>query len=143
LKINKGQISVEYLIVIGFVVFIVITLLGIAFFYTSSIKDNIKLNQVNGFANKIISNSEYVFFAGEPSKATVTAFLPGGIESFEIVPSGAGSQLVFNVSTESGSTVIAYTSTVPINVLSDITSSEGLKKIEIIAFETEVIVSQV
>ncbi len=82
---NRGQISLEYLIVVGFVVFIVILLLGLAVFYTSTARDSMSFNQLNNFANKLLNSAETVYFAGEPSKLTITAYLPEGVSSFEIL----------------------------------------------------------
>ncbi len=136
---KKGQISLEYLIVVGFVVFVVIVMTGVAIFYTAGARDRIKTSQLSNFANKIITSAEAVYFAGEPSKVTITAFLPEGVESFEIVQN----YLVFNISTNAGTSSIAFPSSVPIDATSVISTSQGVKKIEIAANSQNVKITQI
>jgi uncharacterized protein (UPF0333 family) len=131
---KNGQISAEYLIVVGFIVFLVIVILGFAFFYASGTRDSIKVNQLSNYANKIVSNSEAVFYAGEPSRVTVTAYLPAGVQTISVYDNPAGgSDIVFTVETSSGNAVIAYTSDVRIDSLADLNPSEGVKRIQIVA----------
>jgi len=151
LRTKRGQISVEYLIVIGFVVFIVIGILGISFFYASGIRDRIKTTQLDNFVNKILSSAESVYFAGEPSKITITAYLPAGVTSIQVLqePPNSGEYVILiSIETGSGLTTIAYTSDVPLTATSEpceeevITCSEGLKKLQITASSGEVSISQ-
>jgi uncharacterized protein (UPF0333 family) len=130
---KRGQISVEYLIVIGFVIFLVIGILSFAFYYTAGTDDAIRINQLNNFANKIITNAESVSYAGEPSKVTITAFLPKGVSRAIITENS----LVFDISTSSGMATMGFQADVSIadNTLS---INEGLKVIKISAGETEV-----
>lgn len=138
--VKKGQISIEYLIIVGFVTFIVIGILGVALFYSGSISDKMIMTQVENFANKIISSSESVFYAGEPSKATITAFLPKGVDSIEIDESE--DVLIITVQTNSGINKILFSSNVHIieNGDAPLSSSQGLKKIEIAANSTHAVI---
>ncbi len=131
---NRGQISLEYLMVVGFVVFIVILLLGLAIFYTATAQDSIAISQLNNFANKILSSAETVYFSGEPSKLTITAYLPEGIQNFEILDNS----LVFNISTSSGDTITAFQSTVPLDPTSIFSFTGGVKRLEIVATSSNV-----
>lgn len=126
---KKAQISVEYLIIISFVALLLLTTLGFGLFYSAEIKDKIKFNQLERFAKKIITSAESVFYSGESSKLTITAYLPEGIQDVQI--RNAEKIILFNVSTQSGTTVIAYSSNVPID--GTISPSPGLKRIEIVA----------
>lgn len=135
-KFKRGQISTEYLIVVGFVVFLVLGILGVAFFYTSVTNDQIKVSQVSNFANKIISSAESVFYAGEPSKLTLTGYLPIGVSSFEIMPN----EIVVSISTSSGVTKMSFTSNVPLS--GNISNSDGVKRIEVLAQQDEVLISE-
>lgn len=133
---KRGQISTEYLIVIGFVVFLVLGILGVAFFYTSVTNDQIKVSQVSNFANKIISSAESVFYAGEPSKLTLNGYLPIGVSSFEIMPN----EIVVSLSTSSGVTTMSFTSNVPLS--GNISNIDGIKRIEVLAQQDEVLISE-
>ena len=83
---KRAQIGVEYMIIVGFVTFAIMSVLVLAIFYSGQIKDSIKLNEVENFVAQLISSAESVFFAGEPSKTTVRLYLPEGVESLEITP---------------------------------------------------------
>ena len=133
-KKEKAQISIEYLILMSFITFIIIGILGIAFFYGGCIRDKIKLTQMNNFANKIISTAESVFYAGEPSRATITAYLPENVKEIEI--NEGEDSLVISMQLDSGLTKRAFQSSVPIS--GTITITQGLKRLVIIAGETEV-----
>jgi len=124
---KRGQISTEYLIILAFVTFIIVGILGTALIYSSEIKDSIKFGQIESFAKKIIASSESVFYSGEPSITTINAYLPDGVTEIEI----SNKDLTFTVSTSSGVTKISYTSSVTIQ--GSISASSGLKKLRISA----------
>ena len=132
-NLKKGQVSIEYLIIAGFVVFLVISTLGVAMIYSNQIKDKIKFNQLENFANKVISSAEGVYYAGEPSQSTVQAYLPSGIQTAQVL----SDQIVFYVTTSNGLTKISYASNVPLQ--GNLTTSEGIKIITIIAQTNSVI----
>lgn len=136
-KAKLAQASTEYLIIVGFVTFIIIVILGIAFFYSGGIKDQIKTTQINNFANKIISTAESVFYYGEPSKATVSVYLPDNIKQISLTEDN----LIITFQTSSGLNVVAFSSKVKME--GAISISQGLKKIEIIAEEDKVAINQV
>ena len=121
MKTKRGQISTEYLIVVGFVVFLVISMLGIALFYTSGIRDTIKHSQIEKFAEKFISSAESVFFAGEPSQKKFIGYLPSGVNSIQL----NNKDVIINYTTSSGENFIAFKSAVPIE--GTITATSGIK----------------
>lgn len=132
---KRGQISSEYLILISFILFLVLSTLGIAMFYSTQIKDSIKFSQVESFAKKIVSQSERVFYAGEPARTTLTAYLPDGVTAIDI----NGYELILYVSSAGGQSVISYGSNV--NLTGDISVNSGVKRIAINATSTNVVIS--
>ena len=134
--LRRGQVSTEYLIVIGFVVFLVLGIIGIAFFYTSTTNEQIKVSQVSNLANKIVSSAESVFYAGEPSKLTLTGYMPIGVNSIQIL----SGEIVVNMTTSSGITIMSFSSNVPLS--GNISSNEGVKRIEVLAQQNEVLISE-
>lgn len=140
MKRNKAQVSIEYLIIVGFVTFVVMAIIGIALFYSGTIKDKIKENQVGNYANKIIATAESVYYAGEPSKATISGYLPESVKDIRIEENS----LVITFSTSSGKNIIAYSSDVPIieSSTAELSPSKGLKKIVVVAEENQVVISQ-
>ena len=135
MKKTKGQISVEYLVIVGFITFIVIGILGIGLVYSESIKDRIKISQMSNYANKVISTSESVFYSGEPSKSTISVYLPEGIKEIEIIENN----LIISIQTSSGITKTSFSSNVPIS--GTLSTSFGIKKIQIVAEEDMAVIS--
>mgnify|MGYP000139883470 CR=1 FL=1 len=124
-KQKRGQISTEYLLVISFVLFVVLSALGIAMTYSAQMKDTLKFNQIETFSQNVISAAETVYYSGEPSKTTVKAYLPEGIREIRI----KDNYLIFNVSTKSGEAVTAYRGNV--NMTGSIAPHSGLRVIYI------------
>ena len=135
---TRGQISLEYLIVVAFVVFAVIVIMGVSLFYTSSAQDQIKISQLSAFANKIVTSAESVYYAGEPSKITISAYLPKGVQDIQII----SNSIVFTMVTSSGTTVIAFESNVPLDDSTVFSINEGLKRIVVNAGADRVYVAE-
>ena len=136
-KEERGQISTEYLIIVGFIMFLIISILGFSLFYSDQIRDRVKLNQLQNFANKLVSSAEQVFYSGEPSKTTITAYLPSGVQSITIPPAPNNKEIIFSIQTSSGLTIISFSSNVPIGS-SSLSNNEGVKRIVVTAGATEV-----
>lgn len=137
---KKGQSSMEFLILMGFLTLVIIVIGGMGVYYSGTIKDRIKLSQSSSFANKIVSTSETVFYAGEPSRATVSVQLPEGVSNIQIVENS----IVITQNLETGTDVQAYHSSVPIaqNSSAILTVSPGIKNIIVVANETHAIISE-
>jgi len=132
-----GQVSVEYLMIFGFVTMAVIIILGVALNYSGTMKDNIKFTQIKSYADKIITTSESVFYAGEPSKATISCYLPEGVKEVQVTENS----LFITVETHTGTNDIAYSSKVPIS--GSLSSGGGMKKIEVVANETSITLTEI
>jgi uncharacterized protein (UPF0333 family) len=136
-KKKKGQVSMEYIILVGFISFIIIGTLVIAFYYSSGAKDRIRTNQIDNFAKKIISSSESVFYHGEPSKTTISVYLPEGVTDILI----QNDRIYITYQASSGLEKISFKSNVPLD--GTISSSSGIKRIQISAQEEKVNLGQV
>jgi hypothetical protein len=135
LLVKRGQAGIEYMIIIGFITFTVISIFGLAMVYSGQIKDKVKLNQAEAFATQLINSAETVFFAGEPSKTTVRLYLPEGIENITF----ESDYLVITARVSSGENRRAFQSKVPIQ--GSVSSTEGIKKLTLEAKESYVQVS--
>ena len=122
-KRSKAQVGMEYLLMIGFIIFVVMGILGVALIYTEGIKRDLGIDQIGNLASKITSTAETVFYSGEPSKATISGYLPEAVTNITI----ADNRIYFTISTTTGPTIISYKSEVPITGTID--TSEGYKKI--------------
>jgi hypothetical protein len=137
MRCKKAQVGVEYLIIIGLVTFVVSGILLMAFYYSNTSQDTLKVNQLESFGNKIISSAETVFYYGSPAKSTINVYLPEGVSSIEIIDNN----LVIGLQTNSGLTKRAFTSKVPIS--GSLSIGYGLKKIKLEATESGVIITKV
>lgn len=131
-KGKKGQISVEYMIVVGFIVFFVLVILGAALLYSSQINDSMQTRQIEQFANKIISSAETVKYAGEPSRSTISAYLPSNVRGVQIMER----EIVVDFITSSGLNRVSYLSKVAMT--GEISQVSGIKKIRIVAMQDSV-----
>lgn len=132
---KRAQSSIEYLIMAGFIILIVIGILAAGLFYSSQLKDRIKLNQLNNAIQKIVQSAESVFYAGEPSRITIQIYLPAGIRSFTI----QNKDITIQIETSSGLNTISYNSNVLLEGAIPIT--EGVKKIRLQAQPSKVLIT--
>ncbi|MBI3622885.1 hypothetical protein HY212_02280 [Candidatus Pacearchaeota archaeon] len=137
-KKKRGQVGIEYIMIVGFVTFAIISIIALAFFYSGQIKDRIRLNQVENFATQLVNSAESVFSAGEPSKATLKLYLPDGVQSIEINQD----YILITTQTEGGQNKRSFDSQVPLQP-GIITPEEGIKKLSIVATANNVVISQV
>ena len=138
---NKiAQSSMEFLILMGFLTFVITGILGIGYFYSGTINDRIKSTQISNFVNKIISTSEVVFYSGEPSKATISVHLPDGIRNIEII----NNTIIVTYHLTSGQNKISFSSNVPIVEVptKEISVESGLKILTITVNQTHALIEE-
>lgn len=82
---KRGQASVEFITIFGFVFLMMIPLVLIFFDQVGGIKDSIAENQLRNIALKIADKAETVYYAGEPSRTTIKVQIPENLESAEIL----------------------------------------------------------
>jgi hypothetical protein len=133
---SKSQVGIEYLVIIGFVTFVIISTVILGYFYSNLVQDQIVMNQIESFAGKVISTSETVFYSGSPSRATINVYLPKKVDQIEII----GKELVIRSHIFSGQTVTSYFSNVPLS--GSINPNAGIKKLRISAQDNNVTISQ-
>jgi len=131
----KGQISVEYLMVIGFVAVITIPLVIIYYTYTADSSDEIITSQINQIARKIVDAAESVYFLGSPSQTTLKVYIPSQIAGASL----GNKEVLFNISTRSGISEIVQVSSV--DITGSLPTSQGAYTITLKARENDVEVS--
>ncbi|MCU0642179.1 MAG: hypothetical protein MUF61_01185 [archaeon] len=132
---KRGQISTEYLIVVGFIVFFVIISLGVALYYSADIQDKMRERQIEQFARKIIGSAEEVYYSGEPSKSTINIYLPKGVSGISVFEK----EIAINFSLSTGFNSVSYSSNVPLEGV--IGSIDGVRTIEVTALSDRVMVA--
>jgi len=108
---TKAQVSMEYLVIVGFVAVIVIPMIIIFYTYAGRTQDQIISNQVQKIGLKIDDSAEAVYYLGEPSRTKVRAYFPKNINSVTI----GNNEIVFSVNTKQGIDQIVLYSTVPVS----------------------------
>lgn len=135
-QFKKAQVGIEYMIIVGFVTFAIMSVLVLAMSYSGQVKDKIKLNQVESFAEQLLNSAESVFFAGEPSKTTINLYLPDGVKEINIT----SDYLIISVNLSSGENRRVFESKVPIR--GTISTGEGIKKLTLTATDNDLFISQ-
>jgi uncharacterized protein (UPF0333 family) len=80
-KCPKGQISLEYGLVIGFSLLILIPTILIAQSYSSTYQDKISVHEAQRAIDIIVSTADTVFLEGAPARRTIKVNLPEHIEN--------------------------------------------------------------
>jgi uncharacterized protein (UPF0333 family) len=97
MKIKRGQVSVEFAMLIGFVTFLLIAIIGIAYYYSGAAKEQIKVNSLDKVGKKIADTADSIFYLGPPSKATIKLSVPIGVRTVELINNGGNFGIMFNV----------------------------------------------
>jgi len=134
--IKKSQISVEYMMIIGFVTLMTIPLILIYHSFVQDSSTEITSTQVQQIAQKIAGAAESVYYLGEPSQTTLKVNMPSNVVSADL---SAGYEVVFRVKTTSGTSDIVQNS--PVNITGSLPTAEGLYTITIKAKSGHVEVS--
>lgn len=108
---DKAQVSMEYLIIVGFVAAITIPLVLIFNAYSTEMNENIAANQADYIASKIVDAAESVYYLGEYSKVTFRVYMPKKINVITI----GNNEVVFYMKKLSGTDEIVKYSPVPVN----------------------------
>lgn len=116
----KSQVSLEYLMIIGFAVLITIPLLLIYFSQYSSTNDLVSTSQALQIARLIVDSSESVYYLGEPSQTTLKLNFPDNIYSTNL----SNREVVFKIVTASGITDVVQVSSV--NLSGSLPTTQGI-----------------
>lgn len=107
---KEAQISVEYMVIIGFVTIITIPLIIIYYSFVQDSGDEIASTQISHVAKKIVDAAESVYYLGEPSQTTLRVNIPNNV----ILANLSDYEVVFKVKTRSGVVDIVQSSNVNI-----------------------------
>jgi len=153
---KRGQVGIEYLMIIGFVTLAIMTTILIAYFYMGGMQDKIKADQVEKYAENIINSADSVFFAGHPTKTSITAYLPDSVNEIKIVndENGYPRLLVVDYHLSTGDEVVSFRSRVdlaqastdlddPSNPFGTTAISKGMKRLVIEARGSDVLIKRV
>jgi len=129
---NKAQLSLEFLIIVGFAFFMTIPLIIIFYQQSESINNDITASQVDKVASEIRDAADEVFYLGAPSKKTITAYIPKGVQSITI----SGNKIIFLVDSPNGDYEVVKWSAA--NLTGSIQNYKGIHHVSVEAFDTYV-----
>ncbi len=120
----KGQVGMEYITIVVFITAIIIPLILLYHSQYEGTNEQIRGNQADQIARKVLDAAESMYYLGESSKTTVKVYVPQQIENISIM---GGRELVFFMRTRQGVDEVVRMSPVQIN--GSISSSSGIKYI--------------
>ena len=122
---KKAQVSLEYLIIFGFIAAITVPMIIIFNTHSSEINQEIISNQASYIASKVVDSAETVYYLGESSKITLRVYMPKEIDSITI----NNQEVVFYIRTLNGLNEVVHYSPVAIN--GSLTPTSGIHNIVI------------
>lgn len=117
---KSAQVSVEYMLIMGFAALMAIPLLLIYYSYSSESSDSVATSQAMQIARKIVDSSESVYYLGKPSQTTLKLNFPERISSISL----SSKEVVFKIKTKNGITDIVQVSSV--NISGTLPTSQGI-----------------
>ena len=81
---GKAQVSIEFLLVIGFAFLMTVPLVIIFYQQSQNINTEVSASQVDKVASEIRDAADEVYYLGSPSKKTITLYMPEGINGVQI-----------------------------------------------------------
>ena len=123
----KSQVSVEYMLVMGFATLITLPLLLIYYTYSSDSSESVATSQALQVARRIVDASESVYYLGSPSQTTLKLSFPDRIYSTNL----SSKELVFKIKTRNGLTDVVQVSAV--NMSGSLPTSQGIHVITVTA----------
>lgn len=118
---KKAQIGMEYMTLVVFITAIILPLILLYHTQYEGTNEQIRGNQADQIARKVLDAAESVYYLGEPSKTTVKVYIPQQIENITI----SNKEIVFRMRTRQGIDEVVRTS--PINISGSINPNSGIK----------------
>ena len=109
---KDAQISVEYLVIIGFVTVITIPLIIIYYTFTQESNEEITSLQIIQIAKKIVDAAESVYYMGEPSQTALRINMPDNVILANL---SSGKEVVFKIRSGTGEADIVQTTSINIS----------------------------
>ena len=121
----KTQVSVEYMLIMGFAALMTIPLLMIYYTYASDSTDSVATNQALQISRRIVDASESVYYLGKPSQTTLKFNFPDNIYSINIT----NFEVLIKVKTQNGITDVVQVSSV--NMSGNLPLAQGVHVVTI------------
>lgn len=116
-SIAKAQMSIEYLILTGFLLMLLIPAIYLAYTYTNSLSYEATGAQMAVIGKRIIDNIEYIYPYGKDTKTTVSFELPARIINISVrnsTPAWTGYELYAQIDIEGKNHTMVFFTDIPI-----------------------------
>jgi len=121
----RGQVSIEFLIIIGIAMLMTIPLTIIYFKQSQTLNADIAGTQADKIASEIRDAADEVYYLGPPSKKTIIVFMPKNVEAITLYETS----IIFNVTTDSGDFELVKWSAANFSAASSLEAKSGIRKI--------------
>ncbi|MFP4524622.1 MAG: hypothetical protein ACLFO2_04920 [Candidatus Woesearchaeota archaeon] len=81
---RRGQFAMEYLLVIGFSLLLILPITVVMFQSYQSHKQDIHIDHLSSLAEEIAYQSEKLYYQGAPATTTIVASIPEGVNRTEV-----------------------------------------------------------
>jgi len=81
---SQGQVSMEFLMIVGMALLMTFPLIIIFFQQQENLRTEIGASQLDKVASEIRDAADEVYYLGAPSKKTVTVYMPEGVKDINI-----------------------------------------------------------
>ena len=116
----KSQISIEYMLIMGFATIMLVPLVVIYYTYSSDTSESVAASQALQISRKIIDASESVYYLGKPSQTTLKVNFPDNINLINL----SNREVIFKMKTKNGIVEIVQVSAV--NITGNLPTSQGI-----------------
>ena len=132
---RNSQISVEYMIIIGFVAVVTIPLIIIYYTFTQDSNEQIVSSQLSQVVKTVVDSAESVYYFGEPSQTNFRINIPDNV----LVANLSNNEVIFKIRTRSGESDILQSSLV--NISGSLPTKKGTYTVTVKAISNYVNVS--
>ena len=129
---KRGQLSIEYLTLVGFTLAIIAVLILVQFQNNEEQNVLVVSSQVDKIARTLVDAADEVYFLGAPARTTIKLYMPHQVKSIDLFPNA----LVVTIGTAQGISEIDRYSAV--NLTGNISPNQGIKHIKVMAQEGRV-----
>ena len=74
--VKRGQVSVEYLALFGFLLLIMSIVIVMGYYYAGVVQEEVTLSQTETLARELLSTAEEVYYMGSPARLPVKSYIP-------------------------------------------------------------------
>ena len=76
----RGQVSVEYILVVGFAMLMITPLIFIFYSESNNMQSDISNQQADKIANELVKAADQVYFQGPPTTQTIKIYMPENVK---------------------------------------------------------------